>query len=335
MTRSPTPWPQRLYYRVKPWIPRRWQLAARRKRVQLILPRVNHVWPIDPQSSSPPENWRGWPDGKRFALVLTHDVEWQGGHDKCARLAAMEKALGVRSSFNFVPRRYRVSQHLRERLVEDGFEVGVHGLDHDGREFESEAAFDRRVEGINHYLRSWNAVGFRAPCMRHNLEWISRLDIEYDTSTFDTDPFEPQPDGMRTIFPFIVHGGSRSYVELPYTLVQDHTLFVMLQHQDCRVWKDKLDWIAEHGGMALITTHPDYMRFGSAATGMEEYPARHYEQFLEYALDRHGSAAWLALPREVARHCRKKLEAVVSAVVGHFLVGWQAIGESSHLLAVC
>jgi hypothetical protein len=27
------------------------------------------------------------------------------------------------------------------------------------------------------------------------------LNIEYDASTFDTDPFEPQPDGVGTIFP--------------------------------------------------------------------------------------------------------------------------------------
>jgi len=27
----------------------------------------------------------------------------------------------------------------------------------------------------------------------------------YDSSTFDTDPFEPQPDGRHTMFPFRVH----------------------------------------------------------------------------------------------------------------------------------
>jgi len=34
--------------------------------------------------------------------------------------------------------------------------------------------------------------GFSLPSMHHNLEWIGELDIEYDASTFDTDPFEPQ-----------------------------------------------------------------------------------------------------------------------------------------------
>ncbi|MCZ6703945.1 MAG: hypothetical protein O6940_13015 [Ignavibacteria bacterium] len=33
-----------------------------------------------------PKNWIGWPDSKRFALVLTHDAELRCGHDKCRQL---------------------------------------------------------------------------------------------------------------------------------------------------------------------------------------------------------------------------------------------------------
>src|SRR5438093_11418122 len=40
--------------------------------------------------------------------------------------------------------------------------------------------------------------------MLRNLDWLHDLDVQYDASTFDTDPFEPQPDGMDTIFPFWV-----------------------------------------------------------------------------------------------------------------------------------
>jgi hypothetical protein len=35
-------------------------------------------------------------------------------------------------------------------------------------------------------------------------DWLHQLNIEYDLSTFDTDPFEPQPEGRHTIFPFWV-----------------------------------------------------------------------------------------------------------------------------------
>jgi hypothetical protein len=41
----------------------------------------------------------GWPNGKKFALVLTHDVESAEGLDKCYQLAEIEERLGFRSSF--------------------------------------------------------------------------------------------------------------------------------------------------------------------------------------------------------------------------------------------
>jgi hypothetical protein len=48
----------------------------------------------------------------------------------------------------------------------------------------------------------------------------------------------------------------RGYVELPYTLPQDFTLFTVMREKDIDIWKKKLDWIVEKGGMALLITHP-------------------------------------------------------------------------------
>ena len=31
--------------------------------------------------------------------------------------------------------------------------------------------------------------------MQHQLGWLHALGVEYDSSTFDTDPFEPESDG--------------------------------------------------------------------------------------------------------------------------------------------
>jgi hypothetical protein len=143
--------------------------------------------------------------------------------------------------------------------------------------------------------------------MHHNLDWIGYLNIEYDASTFDTDPFEPQPDGMKTIFPFWVAGSNarRGYVELPYTLPQDFTLFVLMQEKTIDIWKRKLDWIAEIGGMALILTHPDHMSFSGRKLGPEEYPADYYSEFLEYIKLKYEGQYWHALPMEIARFWKK------------------------------
>src|SRR5262249_21220890 len=147
----------------------------------------------------------------------------------------------------------------------------VHDLKHDGRLFRSLSQFKESALRINHYLREWNAVGFRSAFMLRNLDWQHQLDVEYDLSTFDTDPFEPQPAGFHTIFPFWVprplslnsqppkNNRGDGYAELPYTLPQDSTLFLLLRERSNDLWKTKVDWIAAHGGMVLLDTHPDYM----------------------------------------------------------------------------
>ena len=292
-----------LYYFIKPAIPRLAQIYLRRHFAEKKRRASSHVWPINPDASAPPAvNWKGWPNQKKFAFVLTHDVETSRGQDRCRALAELDMKTGLRSSFNFVPRRYDVRPALRDDLTAEGFEVGVHGLYHDGHLYKSRATFLERARHINTYLSEWKAVGFRSPSMHHNLEWLHDLDIAYDASTFDTDPFEPQSDGMNTIFPFWVSGktSQKGYVELPYTLVQDFTLFILLGEKNNSIWKKKLDWVASHGGMALLNAHPDYMAFDSRRPGLEEYPAQHYEEFLQYVCSRYHDEYWNALPKDVA-----------------------------------
>ena len=262
------------------------------------------MWPILESAGEPPDGWPGWPGQKRFALVLTHDVESGHGQRMCQRLMSLEEKLGFRSSFNFVPERYHVSPELRAHLTEHGFEVGVHGLKHDGKLFSSRKIFQERAVRINEYLRDWNAVGFRSPAMHHNLEWIHDLNIEYDLSTFDTDPFEPQSEGVSTIFPFWVRGAGvqEGYVELPYTLPQDFTLFILMKERNIEIWKQKLDWIAEKGGMVLANTHPDYMSFDGKWLGLEEYPVENYAELLRYIRTKYEGQYWHALPKDLASY---------------------------------
>jgi glycosyltransferase involved in cell wall biosynthesis/peptidoglycan/xylan/chitin deacetylase (PgdA/CDA1 family) len=300
----------RAYYTVKPLLPLGVRLFLRRRSAVRRLRDSAAVWPIDERAGATPPGWPGWPEGKQFALVLTHDVESAKGLARVERLMHSERARGFRSSFNFVPEgEYRVPAALRHTLDQAGFEVGIHGLEHDGKLYRSTARFARKAAGINGYLRDWNVAGFRSPLMQHRLAWLHQLNIEYDCSTFDTDPFEPEPDGVRTIFPFWVPGPNGSgYVELPYSLVQDFTLFVILREPGIEIWKRKLDWIAEHGGMALLTTHPDYMAFDNGPA-RDEYPVARYEELLRYVRERYDNLFWMATPREVARYYRETVPA--------------------------
>jgi len=319
----------RLYYSIKPLLPLRFRFGIRRWFATRKRQQVNGTWPIMPGSEALPEGWPGWPGGKQFTLVLTHDVEGRTGFESIQSLVDLEQSLGFRSCFNLIPEggEYTVTPDFRRHLAEKGFEIGVHDLYHDGKLFLAETEFRRSAVRINQYLERWGAAGFRSGFMLHNLDWIHDLNVQYDCSTFDTDPFEPQPQGRNTIFPFWVPRNEKlkaetlkseissptsasslepsalrhtGYAELPYTLPQDSTLFLLLKERHPDIWFQKLDWIARHGGMALVNVHPDYMRFQSDAAAPHTYPSDFYRQFLDYARQRYKDSFWQPLPRELA-----------------------------------
>lgn len=299
---------RRLYYDLKPFLPR-WLTRSLRRLLQSKHTRGFELgWPIEERfprfqfdvlknvlelSGQPSIRFRSlWPTGKRFSLVLTHDVETDKGQKFVRRVADLEENLGFRSSFNFIPEAYRVDIGLLNELRQRGFEVGIHGLKHDGKLFSSRAEFDKRVVKINRYLKDFNAVGFRAPLTQRHPEWMQALDIEYDLSFFDTDPFEPISGGTMSIWPFSLG----HFVELPYTLAQDYTLTSVLGETTPKIWLEKVDFIAKYHGMALVNSHPDYLLMQSTWNV--------YSQFLNSMKTR--SDYWHALPCDAARWWQRR-----------------------------
>lgn len=295
------------YYTVKPFIPRWIQIQSRRRIAREVWRRNRHNWPVLEVAGVAPPAWPGWPNGKRFALVLTHDVELDFGVSRCEKLASLEEERGFRSAFAFVPLRYETPEPLRHALVDRGFEIMVHDLYHDGKLFRDRRTFEERRPQINSFMERWKTRGFATGAMHHNLPWISELDIDFSISTYDVDPFEPQAGGLSRIFPLWVQPptcGGHGFVEMPYTLPQDFTLFILLGEQSNAIWRRKLDWIADHGGMALIKTHPDYMTFRTDDKRMDRYPVELYTDFLDYVRARYGDQFWLAHPSAVAQYWR-------------------------------
>jgi peptidoglycan/xylan/chitin deacetylase (PgdA/CDA1 family) len=232
-----------------------------------------------------------WPRGHAFAFVVTHDVETKEGLDRVLELARVDARHGLVSSFNLIPERYRVDPALRLELEGMGCEIGVHGLRHDGLLFSSRRVFEGRAARINAVLRDWGSVGFRAPLTHRQPYWMQTLDVEYDASFFDTDPFEPMPGGTGSIWPYFCG----HFVELPYTLPQDSTLYDLLDCSGLDVWIRKLDFIEHHGGMGLINVHPDYV-FGRGRMSA-------YESLLNAARER---GCWNARPKDVVAWWRRR-----------------------------
>jgi hypothetical protein len=301
-------WKLKAYYALRPFIPRPIQLALRRKYQAVQGERQFPAWPIEStvvdaveadlrktierRDTQSLHRISYWPDGKKFSFVITHDVEWDAGLRLAPRLAEVEKRLGFISSWNIVPERYPIDWNIVDSFRKDGFEIGVHGLKHDGKLFQSHSTFQKRLQKIHEYARKWGAVGFRSPATLRNLEWMPELQFEYDSSYFDTDPYEPQPGGCCSIWPYAIG----NLIELPMTMPQDHTLFEILGHHDVSLWKQKADWIESRGGMVLVNVHPDYID--------SDERLRLYEEFLSYMKQK--KEMWHALPKDVAAWWRKR-----------------------------
>lgn len=223
---------------------------------------------------------------KDCAIVLTHDVEEQHGFDFIPKVIRLEEKYGFKSSWNIVPYKYKIDEGILKLIRNAGHEIGIHGYNHDGKLYYSEKIFNERVQYINDALKNYGAIGFRSPQVHRNLVWLQKLDIEYDASCFDYDPFQPFPGGTGSIWPFI----AGKFVELPYTLPQDHTMFYVLKQKDISIWKNKADWVAKNKGVILLITHPDYLR--------EKNHLGIYEELLKYLKEFNN--AWYCLPREMA-----------------------------------
>jgi peptidoglycan/xylan/chitin deacetylase (PgdA/CDA1 family) len=305
-----------LYYRLKPKIPRSVLLAARRLFTRATRLPEFPTWPIDDsvwrllrfyalctltalQEEETSFIWF-WPDRHRAALTLTHDIETAAGFRLAVDIADLEESRGFRSSFNVVGSWYPIDHGVVRELSERGFEIGLHGLQHDHSLFSSRGEFERQLPAINDAVAMLGATGFRSPATHRVHEWISELPVAYDCSFPHSDPYEPQPGGCCTLWPYQIG----SVVELPYTTPQDHTLFNLLREQTIDLWLRQVEAIDARYGLIQFLTHPDRGYLGDARNRAL------YSGLLDALGMRNG--LWRALPREVAHWWKTRMRAPVT-----------------------
>jgi hypothetical protein len=316
-----------IYYRIKPLLPRALQLWLRRGFTRFQKQTAFPAWPVEPAlhdlydhlfvllaelAGEPIPRIAAWPHDRTWALVLTHDVETETGYRHAGLLRDIEIGHGLRSSWNLVARRYEVQDSFVQELLDGGFEVGVHGLHHDGRDIASDALLRDRLPEMQRWRDRWGASGFRSPATNRTWELMPQLGFDYDSSYPDTDPYEPDAGGCCSWLPFF----NGDQVELPITLAQDHTLLEVLRRPAPVEWTVKAGYLRARGGMALLITHPDYM--------LDPERLRAYDRFLEcFASD---ATAWHALPRDVSDWWRRRANSHVERAGD----GWRIAGPAAH-----
>ncbi|MGA9630726.1 MAG: hypothetical protein WBQ63_04830 [Candidatus Acidiferrales bacterium] len=230
-----------------------------------------------------------WPKGAASCLIMTHDVETSAGRDFTPLLMDLDDSYGIKASFQVIPEKgYKISDQYVSEIRRRGFEFNIHDLNHDGRLYREKQEFRRRAARINGYVRSYGARGFRAGSMDRIQDWYDAFDFSYDMSVPNVAHLEPMRGGCCTVMPYFVG----NIVELPVTLVEDYSLFHILNDYSIDLWKQQLALIgAEHGLMSFIV-HPDYV--------IERRARRTYESLLDYLRQTIArESIWAALPGDV------------------------------------
>jgi hypothetical protein len=250
-----------------------------------------------------------WPDGRRAALTLTHDVDTGWILDPQRRgllreILDRELALGFAGAWYVVGARVDPSRHAGalETIREAGHEVGVHGWNHDAKlGFLDEDAQERRLARAAERLEGLGVEGIRTPWY-----WRSPGLFEVLGRRFVYDSSVPTASGLygtvtRTgccsVFPYAPRPG---LLELPLTLPPDTALAL-----DERVptWNAVAERIIELGGVIVPILHPQPRQLAGEA-GLAAW-----FEFLGDLSRRHRSRLWSATPAAITRRYAAAVQA--------------------------
>lgn len=227
------------------------------------------------------------------SLCLTHDVDTAEGFRWIRPIADVEKSLGLRSCWNFVAGDYALPHEQIEKLMAEGFEIGLHDLHHDNRLiYLNESNMRRRLDRCRPFIHRYGVHGFRSPSwLRSEALYHVLADyVAYDSSCLDVDWLCPAGrGGVLTTRPFRIG----RLLKIPVTLPLEAPLLTGREPQDVTdYWREKLAWLSASGGWAVVNTHPDPHYSGN------ETMLRVYQDFLEELLPSFGER-W-SLPRDIA-----------------------------------
>ena len=232
---------------------------------------------LDPTIEEKREFWQ-----KEFGVIMTHDVDTREGYEYgLSKFVEMEKQEDIVSTINIIPSSpaYDLDPDLVTNLVRDGFDIGMHGLHHDGKfAFLSEEEQRARIFDAAKRAKELNlpSMGYRAPWLHRTkkmVQYLTEAGFEWDSSFPDTDDSTPgyAITGSRTVFPFypLYRDGETwkqsPMLEIPVSMPQDWALlyyYKLSEESILRVWKKKMEYIKSKGGVAAFIIHPDQEDFG-------------------------------------------------------------------------
>jgi len=297
----------------------RWLLLRMDVRQRLLSRTAFPRWPAEPsaeniralvldafsRSGNPVRPAPFWPDGRKYAAALTHDIDsvdaWKHGLWK--PFAELEEAHGLRSSWHVCTSHMKWAERAVEELAGRGHEIAWHGPRHDYRlawmpARERAAALEQAAP----LFARFRIRGFRSPNYLRTSALFSSLEgiLGYDSSSMDTaaEPFHPRTrTGCSTVFPFF----RGNLLEMPIT-IPDGLTIRCLAGEDAdsisSVQAAKIEWIKSVGGLALAISHPEKW------ISLKPAAFRAYQRLVEKISG--DASAWKVLPREIEAWWRKR-----------------------------
>jgi hypothetical protein len=234
-----------------------------------------------------------WPDGRRCALVVSHDVDTAAGLRLAGEVAGFEAGLGVRSCWFVVGDLLGRDPALLEALRGQGHEIGLHGDRHDNTiAYQSPERIRSRLAGALARARRYEVRGFRSPSL---LETPTLRDALGERFAYASQVPDSEVDsllgprrGCASLFPFV----KRGLLEIPITLPMEDKLIMagMSEAGILELWRRKAARIQQVGGLIQLAIHnePHLLRRCRGA----------YQELLrELSAD---ASIWRATPGELA-----------------------------------
>lgn len=237
-------------------------------------------------------------NGKRYACIVTHDVDTRKGLQRSKYVKRLEEKYDVPSAWYIPSQHYKLDSETIKELANHG-EIGAHDTRHDGKL--ALLPKEKLVERVYEAKQTLEKIvdcpvrGFRAPLLQHSLKILQasrEAGYTYDTSIPTWEPKHPctmKPHGIGTTHPINING----VVEIPVTLPQDHQMIHALgmrPEETVKAWIKLMKMIEKMGGLCVLLIHPNY-----ELTHLGKLSA--YEGLLNTLTGNNG--ACITLPKEV------------------------------------
>ncbi len=248
-----------------------------------------------------------WPDGKKYAVTLSHDIDT----DYCFRVPDMltqvreiDERAGIRAAWMVVAKVAGVGKPVLDDLHAAGHEIGFHGTDHDHKlAFLPPAEMGLRIARVSELMERYDTMGFRSPSYLRTPALYQAIDgiLQYDMSMHDVTEgicrSTSRNEGCSTCLPFFIAG--TDVLEIPTTVREDWYYDLLGCSQPHEVLQNQLkntELIKARGGVASVLTHPE-------PTATSHWMSVYADLLACLASD---DDAWTARPREINDHWRRR-----------------------------